>query len=407
MKRPIRSYSIWLLGALAGALAASGVLTSLVDPWGVVNAPWQLKALAPYREIGDAVRVGKAGMVRRDCDWEAAIFGTSHMEIGINPRHPAFGGMKVVNLGMAGSGIFENVTFCRYLMARDPHLKLVIFGVDPADLCTDLDTRINTDFPNSRLADAGFSIEREISYVFGGSAVEASFVTVASALHGKKSERDDLGFWNNFQIVPDIRRHVTGYATKLFKNEAIMWGWRPQHPKPEKVAALGALISDLRSRGVRVLIVYPPAHSLMQLHPSEDAPSVAAWEADRRGLASLCDEANKKILAGPLVEFWDFFAPAAPTDEALPDLKAADQRFPRWFDLLHFNADVGDRMVDRMLTRQADPADETQFGVRVSGENIEAHLRAIREEHRMYCQMHADDVTWARALLRQVIQTVK
>ena len=182
-----------------------------------------------------------------------------------------------------------------------------------------------------------------------------------------------------------------------------MWGGRSQQPKPAKVAALGALISDLRSRGVRLLIVYPPEHALMQTHPAENSPSVTAWEADRRGLASLCDEANRNILAGPPVEFWDFFAPVAPTDESLPEPKSPDQRFPRWFDLLHFNADVGARMVDRMLTPQADPADEAEFGVRVSGENIEAHLRAIREEHRRYCQTHTDDVAWLRALLRQVV----
>ena len=398
----MRSYSIWLLGALAGALALAGVLTSLVDPWGVVNAPWQLKALAPYREIGDAVRVGKAGMVRRDCDWEAAIFGTSHMEIGINPRHPAFAGMRTINLGMAGSGIFENVVFCRYLMARDTHLKLVIFGVDPGDLCTDLDTRINTDFPNSRLADAGFSIDREIGYVLGVSSVEASLAALGNTFRSKKSERDELGFWNNFQIVPDIRRHVTNYADKLFKHEAIMWGWRPQLPQPRKMAALGALISDLRARGVRVLIVYPPEHALMQTHPTEDAPSVAAWEADRRGLASLCDEANKKVLAGPAVEFWDFFTPVSPADDALPDPKAADQRFPRWFDLLHFSSDVGDEMLNRMLTRQADPADETKFGVLVDAQNIDAHLKAVRDGHLKYCQTHPDDVAWLRSLLKGV-----
>ncbi|CAM2857926.1 hypothetical protein RAHE111665_04365 [Rariglobus hedericola] len=395
----MRTYAGWLGGVIAGALVLAAILTSLVDPWRVVGAPWSIKSLEPYREIGDAVRVGKTGMVRRGAEWEAAVFGTSHMEIGIDPRHPSFGGMRTINLGMAGSSILENVALCRYLMEQSQSLKLVIFGVDPGDICTDLDTRKNTDFPNSRLADTGFSIERELGYVFGVPAVEASFVLLGNALREKKSERDELGFWNNFYIMPDIRRHVTGYAPKLFKHEAEMWAERPQPPRAAKVTTLTELIVSLRARGVRVLVVYPPAHALLLVHPSENLPATIPWAAERRALTAVCVEANRHPSSGPPAEFWDFLTPIAPADESLPVLTAGDQSMPRWFDLLHFNSEIGSLMVKRMMEDNADPADVTRFGVRVDSDNLEAHLAAIREAHRRYCETRRDDVAWARELM--------
>ena len=72
--------------------------------------------------------------------------------------------------------------------------------------------------------------------------------------------------------------------------------------------------------------------------------------------------------------------------------------------LLHFSADIGDKMTDRMLTPRADPSDEARFGVRVGLENVDSHLEAIREDHRRYCQTHVDNVTWVCALLRQVVK---
>lgn len=61
-------------------------------------------------------------------------------------------------------------------------------------------------------------------------------------------------------------------------------------------------------------------------------------------------------------------------------------------------------MIERMLTPQDGPRDETRFGVRVGLENVGSHLEAIREDHRRYCQTRADDVSWVRGLMRQVVQ---
>ena len=86
--RPFARFLRWFGALLGSYLVFTAVLSTTVDPWRINAAPWALAALDPAREICQTTRVGKAAIANRGI-WRAAIFGSSRLEIGLDPTHPA------------------------------------------------------------------------------------------------------------------------------------------------------------------------------------------------------------------------------------------------------------------------------------------------------------------------------
>ncbi|MFA6288638.1 MAG: hypothetical protein WC661_14735 [Opitutaceae bacterium] len=399
MNKAFRHYAVGLTGGIVLFLLAGLALNIVVNPWRVLPARWMAQSLEPYRDTSEALRTSKAGLVRAHPDCEVVFAGSSRVEIGFNPEHSALAGRKALNLAFSGGLILETVPMVRYAMAHEKNLKLVIVGIDPGDLADDQDPRRVTDFYSSPLADEGFSLDRELRYWVGMPALKASLSTLRNALRKKSSANKPLGQSLLTRIPPDVRTYVQDQRRGFVFDATEAWALEPKESGIGKVEAFRLLLADLRKAGVKVLVAFPPMHALRLINPSDDYPERVAWERDRRILARVCGEVNALPETGPAVQLWDFMNFAPPMDEPLPAANAADKGFPDWFDFVHFSARVGDRMLGRMLgpAGRADPADG--FGVDVLKEGIEAHLAAIRESHRKYCESHPEDVAWMRSIL--------
>jgi hypothetical protein len=165
-------------------------------------------------------------------------------------------------------------------------------------------------------------------------------------------------------------------------------GWSPSR---SRLDALSALLADASRAGVRVDLVQLPMHAVCL----ERFFALDRWPIHRRWITSLAQitaEHNRAFADQP-VRFWDFSTYNAYTT-------GLEFERSRWFyDPFHFKVPLGNLVLDRLLRYPAPPGQPIEdFGVPVSDENVQAHLRRLLEDHRAYFDGHPE--------IRQIHQAI-
>lgn len=394
-----RRYARRLLAGLALYLAAAALLTSLVDPWRVIRAPWALAALEDFRDFGDAHRTGKAGLAMDPDGWDIAYIGSSRLEMGLPTDHPAFGTKRVVNLALAGGLIPENMAMARFAMRHNRRLKTLLLGVDSGDLTSRTDLSNQTDFSRSPLAPGQSPVENLLRHLTGVRAVGESCKTLIHKTQRVKSKYTRGGQRvGGLDGYPPVRGSVEAQRDTYRARATAFAAPERSTFNERKAALLTELVGEARKTGVEVVLILTPRHALMQVHPLEDAPAPAPWEIERRAIAALCQRINAMPVAGPPVRFLDFCTFSPLNTQALPPADR-DAPFPEWPDLEHGSTELGMRLLDRCFGTPRDPVPD--WGVDVLATGIDQHLRNLAAGHAAYCRSHPDDVAWIRRVLWQ------
>jgi len=310
MKRagdPYQRYVRRMLLALGCYLLVAATCTTLVDPWRVLRMPWALDSLEAYRDFGDAHRTGKAGLAMDPAGWDVAYIGSSRFEMGLTTEHPAFGGKRVVNLGLAGGLLPENTAMARFAIRRNPGLKTLLFGVDSGDLTSRVDLSGQTDFSRSPLAEGQSAVESSLRYLTGVRALGESCKVLSNRIQGIQSKYTLSGQRvGKLGDNPPLRSHVEA-RRGFYQSQARAFDTPEQSRfNQSKERLLAGLLEEARAAGAEVVMVMTPRHALMQVHPRDDEPPEATWERERRALAALCARINALPAAGPPVRFLDF-----------------------------------------------------------------------------------------------------
>lgn len=390
-------YLRWLCVLLAVYFAVTAVLSTVVDPWRINAAPWALASLDGAREISTSVRVGKAALANRG-DWEAVIIGSSRVEIGLDPGHPAFAGQRSVNLAMAAALVYETVAAGHYTLDRNPKVRTLLIGIEPGDLNSDFDTRQAVRFYQSPFADNNRSIERTINQLIGGRSLIESIGVIQRHVRGGQPKRSPLGQWLQPSHPPDARAYAETYIGLMTGSIPDQWQIRPQMLRREKAELLLGLLTRARRAGIETHVFLPPQHALKLIHPTENRPDKVGWEADLLALADLCRQANAAEAKGAPVRLWNFLEFNDATTTAMPAPGAIQKQVPGWFDPGHGQKSVGDRVLNTMFSgRPGVPGD--RIGTSLLDSDWEAVRAAWIEAHARYCAERADDVAWWRALV--------
>jgi hypothetical protein len=395
-----RRYAALLLVVVVLATLAAALVNTRVDPWRVVGAPWADPALDPHRDISAATRTGKAGLVRARSDWEAAIFGSSRVISALDPRAPGWAGAKVVNLGMPGAFLHENLAMADYFLDRQCPATL-IFGIDPGDLTSPLDTRPMSDFRASPLQ-AGGAVDRELRYVVGLATFEASMETLAL------KRRNQPGEYNAYGLRDRPRRGggeggggkgQLEFITNRFIDDARVARQESGDVDPDKARKLEALMLRCRERGVRLVLFLQPNHVLLSARSEDLGGGGVPFEADRRALVGMVGRVNAGDRAGPPVELWDFQSFHPINRERVRPLEGRPNALVHWRDLEHFTKDVGEAMLATMMGWRIENPELQGYGERIDAASLEARLAGLRQAYQTYLREEAaGDVAWKEAL---------
>ena len=404
LRRPFSRFLRWFAALLGGYLLITAILTTTVDPWRINAAPWALASLDKSREISQTTRVGKAAIANRGI-WQAAIFGSSRLESGLDPTHPALPSQRSVNLAMSGAGLLENLAAANYTLDRNPQLKTIIFGIDPGDLHSAGDSRNANHFYQSPFADNNHSLERSINQVIGWRAFTDSIATLKRHRKGTRPKCSPFGQ----MLQPADHGNLRAFIESAFiENSADQWNLRPQVLRQQKADGLAAFIQRVRQAGIELFIIIPPQHALKQIHPTADRPDLMGWETDLLALAAICTKANATAATGPPVQLWSFLTFNSFTTTPMPVPGAACQYMPGWFDLGHAGNELGNNVLDNLFASK--PGGSTAVkpvGVNLLDGDWNAHRAAWIEGHANYCASHPQDVAWWRGLVARAAAKAK
>lgn len=360
------------LALSAGALLALAALNAWVDPfgaWRAADAP-----LGAYKPRGS--RIAKAELLRAGgCDH--ALLGTSRVDVGIDPTHPALPGEHACNLGLPGSNMWETARVLDAVQQR-PEVRYVTLFAD--FLMFSARRQWGYDFSESRFNPDLGELAYRVSTLIGWHTTRSSLAVLAARVAGEPTGYTDRGHRRN------ARRFDRRQARELFTRALHSVLENPETYgayaySPERVEWLRERLERLAARGVQTVVVIPPVH-VLQLEAIRAAGLWPVYETWKRDLL--------RATEGVGAPLWDFSAYTGPAAEPLPTEGGAERPGARmaWFwEASHFKRELGDRVLARVYTG-ADP--DLLRGVRLTGDNLESELSRLRADRDLHLAARPD-----------------
>ena len=343
---------------------------------------------------------------------DGILLGASRVAGGIDPHHPGFAPLakKVFNLATGGSQMYEKYRYFLHANAINP-LSLVVIGLGPGQSSH----KLNKNFDDAALLTQPGSL----SYILFKLAKETlfSFDSIKSSWQTLISQDKALplqeGF-NNAQRMERNRRAVMKLGHHgLFRN------WERHHMrkiakrktnltklkeieqgKDDPLELLRKILQICIKNKTRVILFINPLHArgVEMFRVRGDWPHIENW---KRSLVRMVAEETEHAPEN-LVSLWDFGIYNSVTTEQLPSPGDKTTRMKYYWEYSHYKIHTGNLILDRILGYK-EPGREVpkDFGIRLTPDNIDSHIKSDREKQRAYIRNHPDDVreiqeTWEK-----------
>jgi len=394
MKRsPVQSYVRWLLGPVIVVLMLAAALNTVVNPLRVTPLPWSVDSLEPYRVVEHYERTAKAGLVRSS-DWQGAVFGSSRMDIGINPDHPGLAGTRTANLALSAGKLTENVEMLRYACEHEK-LDLIIFGIDLIDLAEPVRVA-KTDFYSSPLSRTGSRLDRELQYYFGLTMLKNSIQVLTRAMRDIPGEHIPNGHWVlNHPIDPrkDAEKKSLAQAFGLSRNRSTA----TERINPQKAAMVRDILRLSREENARLIIVLPPNHAAFNaaLYLAEDIDP--GFRAEREFLTQLVAEDNAAHPQSTVAAVWDFDDFHPRNCEPIPAEYGG--KMTDWRDVTHAGPSIGNLILDAITGLHQVEAAPAAYGTLLTPATLHAHLDDRDAGFQRYRAERKEEIAWIESIL--------
>lgn len=398
-----RGYVIGALITIGSLLIALTAFNMLIDPFDMFGSPkvegWNKQKPHVWEWIGyktSAIREYKP---------QVLILGTSRTEIGIDPRHKVFDGQNVYNAATSGGSFKEIAQYFDYAN-KIASPKKVIIGLDFHTF----------NIYNKGTSDQGvdpFKTESSFADLLNNTKIALSFNTFISSLSTASSQDSSSLRWqpsDKGMINPVIlEKRITEYhyQRSLFlhdeKDVITREHFVPYllHHKPENandpINLFRRLIKDAYLKNIDVTFFISPAHACYWevVYNLGLEPKVETWK--RMLVAALNEEAG--LSGKPTFPLWDFSGYNIITTENIPADKDEKSRMRWYWEPSHYRNEAGNIVLDRMFFN-----DKTfvGFGVLLTPQNIEQHLKQIKLNRQSYARTNAEEVERIQNRIRSI-----
>jgi hypothetical protein len=364
--REPRRYILTALSLLALSLGALAAFNIVVDPYlayRLIPTP----TLDRYKNTGMTSRT-KSEAVRRG-GWEGILLGSSRVEVGLDPHHPALHGARTYNLGLSDTTLAELAAALAYALENDAPSLVVLF--------VDLELlgeqgRFGAEFARSPFNPDYGIVDYHASNVLGMQATEHSIDALVRYRTGRPAYHDSFGRMVFPMKAPDVAQW------RMFER-ALRWRLDapPFHYRPELAGVLDEMLASCLERNVRLVIATPPMHaSALELyHRRGSWDAVELWKRD---LVRVAERANGRYPTARPVEVWDFAGFWSYNTEAVPPAGDVVSEMHWHWEATHFKKELGDVVLARILAEASE--EPTDFGVRLSAADLERHLAETRRQ---------------------------
>ncbi len=400
---------VWLLTMLC---SLGGVIVGnwLVNPYGLYASP----TVAGFNQLktgrSDRDRLIKAAAIIEQKP-QHLIIGSSRTRQGIDPDHPLMP-THAYNASLNGITIYELRRYVEHAIANQPNLTHVTIGLDffmfngytgslTAQATNGLTdgapaTRPNVQsetvsqpeaapitqagFADYRLGRSHLSPQDVLATTLSIDALVESYQTLSKSRQSPDIFPDwpDNGFSphgkladgnTQWRFEQDLQYYFDHHSQYVLSSESL-----------DNFAQIVAQCKDL---GITLTVFISPSHAVQW----EAIAATGEWETF---------EQWKRALVA-LTPVWDFSGYSDITTEPVSSVMA------NYADNSHYSKQVGDQVIARLFpasNTQAD-AQASDFGVRLTPENIDAHLQKIRQAQALWQRQNSDTTRWVRQIKAQ------
>lgn len=372
-------YIRWLVVFLLSQILGIVVFNLAVDPYGIIDSPkiYRLNHAKPQQE--PQVRLYKAVAITQVRP-KTILLGSSRTDVGLNPNHPVLqSSQPVYNLGILGANMYEVKRYFNHAIANQPDLNQVVLGLD---FFMFNENRKNTpDFYEQRLEIQRISLKDMFDISFSTNTIKSSILTILANVedpdltpYTENGLRNERYFIN--KILPNQSK-VKGFEVSLENFLTSSDLYKKYELSESGLANLREIIDICKQKNIQLKIFISPAHATQ-------------WEAMiNSDLWPVFEIWKREIVK--ITPFWDFSGYNSITTEPI------SEEMKYYLDSSHYRQIVGDLVLDRIFQGSPNPVPE-DFGVLVTPENIESHLKAIRQQREDWKKNNLETVEYVKQL---------
>ena len=432
-----RTFVALFLASILMATTAIAVINVFVDPFWRFDLVEIPKFNAQKTQFPASARLAKAGMICR-LQPSTVILGTSRVEVGLDPTHPALRSAHglAYNLALAGSGLHELDLTLRHAVHASPQLKRVLLGLDFFMFNANREAVVfGTEvfnFDEKRLLVSAHdtcwrSFLYDLPLLLGPKGLFHSLATVLQQKSEPTSASspdianwignyDSNGYRNNFYIIQKLIAPNRGYRA-LFEGQERYYVEKVWRPAPTRRYCFGwdqkstfatfrGMLDFARSAGIDLRIFINPIHARLLLAVRDAGlwPQYEDWKT--KMVEVLADEATG---AGqPQFPLWDFSGFNSVTTEPVPPARDTTTVMKGFWEPSHYKKEVGDLMIDRMVSYN-DPARAVppDFGKLLAPLTIDRWLTETRAKMRAYIASQPTDAALVESVVGSAMADVE
>lgn len=416
-------YIITILFTTVLILLSVSTFNLIIDPYGMFRL-CDISRVNTYKpDIYTRVRLFKAHELLR-VKPDSIVLGTSRSHLGLNPRHKGWAqnSQRPYNLAFDGATTKEMYYFLMHAQAINP-LKHVILGLDTY-LSTKAIATTRPDFDPEILMDQNHLLSG-LRMLLTDFKILNSFDTLINSLKTIRAQNTGEGQWfaddgqrlgevffrrpsEDFQKMSP--RYYFDEIDQMEVRYKLEWlipqsnQFKVYFSAPEKKDTLTSLdyirkiIEYCRKEDIDLKIFFTPSHA-HQLEISAATNEWAPIENGKREVLKILSEDAARNPEKHHIPLFDFSNYSSVTMEPLP-LPDTHQEMRYYWDSSHFKENVGDLVLDRLFDfHQSDRPIPEDFGVLLTGNNIEQVLAQIRETQVIYRQRYPEDVKIIKKLV--------
>lgn len=395
MRRYLKHF--FLAGLITGALIPA--LNWLIDPYEIYDSPsidifnTHKPAIAPNERIYKTL-----GLAEKKS--EIIFLGTSRTDIGLDPKHPAFSGKKVLNLGIS-SQPYEESRLLFEKFSDNADLETVVIGVDFFAANTYLKAPANFTIDD-------YSAFRKLKLATTISTLKDSIKTALGRNEGDGNRwtKEGRRIYSDMPIVIGgnrefFHRNVKSYTANTYLPEPQCAFAFTDNSGSTPLNNVRQILAKAYRENLDLRLFISPSHA-WQWETVAAAGLWEQWEEWKRKLIEL-NEGEAAKAGKPPFPLWDFTGYNSITNETIPPLNDVTVFMKNYYDASHYTPEIGNLVLDRVFDFH-DPSRKipNDFGVRISSENIENHLARIRKEQSAYRSSHPDDISEIEKLSEEV-----
>lgn len=318
------------------------------------------------------------------------VLGNSRSEVGINPEstlwhgagHPRF------NLSLASGDIADALTFLKFANAIQP-VKHVILTTDflmfKANRITDENREIKR---KARLNEFYTDDKKTINWFYSLFTLDA----LKASLHtlGIQDMSKDYSYKRNgmrsYRILEE--EHLRSGHRQMFKKSEEYFKLSKFYQKLDNdyylfsptsrtapgLDAFQALVDMCHQNEIDLAIIISPIHARL-LDLIKENGNWLEFENWKRTLVDIAHNANQKRAAEKQITLWDFSGYNAITMEKIPVAGDNKTKMQWYWEASHYKEITGDMILRRIFSHQLPATVPNDFGILLSKDNIEMHIK--------------------------------